>query len=323
MPLINAESYRPPLLLRNGHLATILPSLLRVVPGVRYHRERMSTLDADFLDIDWARRGERRLAILCHGLEGSTASGYMRGMTRVLNRSGWDVAALNFRGCSGSPNQQLRSYHSGVTEDLAFVVDHAITTGHYRRLCLVGFSLGGNVVLKYLGDLGREHPSQLACAIAISVPVDLESCSNQLELDSNAVYRWHFVRTLRQKYREKASRYPAALDQRLLASMRTIRDFDEAYTAPVHGFLNAADYWERCSSRPVLQHIALPTLLINAEDDPFLPEICYPRREARESASFFLATPRYGGHVGFATLANAYWHESLATRFIGRHAGQP
>jgi predicted alpha/beta-fold hydrolase len=301
----------------NGHLQTILPSLLRRVPGVAYVRERIDTPDDDFIDLDWSRRGSRHLALLCHGLEGSSQAAYMRGMARALNRAGWDVVAYNYRGCSGQINRRLRAYHSGATDDLAWV-HRRITSGRaYQSLGFVGFSLGGNLVLKYLGEKGPSLDPTRHWAAAISVPCDLEASARRLANGANRIYNWRFLRTLVPKTRRKARRYPGAIDTAKLRSVRSLEAFDDLYTAPVHGFRDARDYWHRCSSLAYLDAIRVPALLINARNDPFLGDSCFPYEAARRNAMLFLETPLSGGHVGFITAAprHPFWHEMRCAAF--------
>jgi len=311
MPLQRHSNYRPPPLLTNGHLQTVLPWLLRRVPGVRYQRERIPTPDGDFLDLDWAPAGASRLVVVCHGLEGSSRAAYVRGMLRAFRRRGWDGLALNFRGCSGEPNRRLRSYHSGATEDLATALDHVVRTRRYRRLALVGFSLGGNLVLKYLGERGGDLPQGLGPSAAVSVPCDLAGSSARMAAPGNRLYMFRFLRTLCRKARDKARRFPGALPAGDFVGLRTFREFDDRYTAPAHGFRDAAHYWAACSSRRFLAGIRVPTLLVNAANDPFLSPGCFPTAEAAASPHVLLEIPASGGHVGFptATLAGDYWHE--------------
>ncbi|MEM8599244.1 MAG: alpha/beta fold hydrolase [Bacteroidota bacterium] len=325
-----ARAYRPPWWLRNGHVQTVFASLGRDVPPVPYRRERLHTDDGDFIDLDWLTRGPLAapldappppLAVVAHGLEGNTQRPYVRGMARALHAAGLDVLAWNFRGCSEEPNCLLRSYHSGATDDLRRVLQHAERCG-YPTCALVGFSLGGNLTLKYLAEEGTAARGRVAAAVAISVPVDLAAGAVHLARWENRGYMVYFMRKLRRKVYEKAQRYPQ-LSTEGLDQMRTFQAFDDAYTAPIHGFRDAADYWARCSARPHLHRIAVPTLLLNAADDPFLPPACYPHEEAAASSHLTLDVPAYGGHVGFATQEGAYWSERRAVDFFTHHVEVP
>lgn len=319
MPIVEPSTYRSPPGFGNGHVQTIYPALFRRVPLVTLERERIATPDGDFLDLDWAVQNRAaRLATLSHGLEGDSRNTYVQGMAAALQRNGWDVVAWNFRGCSGEPNRLLRSYHSGATEDLHAVIDHALATGRYHRLALIGFSLGGNLTLKYLGDLGPDADRRITHAVAFSVPCDLASSSLQLEKFGNRIYMSQFLLRLRQKIREKTSRFPEQLSDTGLDAMRTFREFDGAYTAPLHGFTSAEDYWHRASCAPVLSRIAIPTLLVNAQNDPFLARPCFPIEAARRNPALHLEMPRTGGHIGFISFnrQNEYWSETRAVGFL-------
>jgi len=317
MPIIRSSAYRPPPLMANGHLQTILPSLLRRVKHIPYQRERVTTPDDDFIDLDWSRLGSRHLVLLCHGLEGSSRAPYMQGMVRTLNRAGWDVVAYNYRGCSGEINRQLRAYHSGATDDLAIVHHHITQTQAYHSIGFVGFSLGGNLVLKYLGENSLSLSPDRHWAAAVSVPCDLKASARQLDRAVNQFYNWRFLRTLVRKARWKARRYPGRIDPLQLKAVASLKAFDDLYTAPVHGFRDAEDYWRRCSALGFLNDIRIPTLLINALNDPFLGRACFPYTAARRNKMLFLETPHSGGHVGFLPYAlhGPFWHETRVVQF--------
>jgi predicted alpha/beta-fold hydrolase len=318
MPLLES-SYCPPSGFANGHVQTIFPVLFRRVPVLTTTRERIGTPDGDFLDIDWnTDHRSERVAILTHGLEGSARNSCIQGMARAFHRAGWDILAWNLRGCSGQPNRLIRSYHSGSTEDLEAVISQV--PPRCTRIALVGFSLGGNITLKYLGDHGEAADPRIAGAAAFSVPCDLASSARQLEAPLNRIYMRHFLQGLRRKVIEKSLSFPERIETGSLRSMRTFEEFDGAYTAPWNGFASAADYWRRASSKPVLGGIARPTLLVNALNDPFLPPECFPESAARQNPHLHLETPRSGGHAGFITFnrPDEYWSESRAVQFLNR-----
>ncbi len=319
MPLIRTSSYRAPSWLPGGHLQTIYPALFRRVARVTTRTERLELPDGDFLDLEWTDHGRPQLAILSHGLEADARTDYMQGMAAALVRRGWDVLAWNFRGCGGEPNRLLRMYHSGATEDLHAVVGHALKNHPAGSIDLIGFSLGGNLTLKFLGEAPAELPQSLRRAAVFSVPCDLACSSRQLALPSNRLYMERFLRAMRAKVRAKSRIFPAELDSSGLGRIRTFREFDDRFTAPLHGFRDAADYWERNSCRQFLHRIALPTLLINAANDPFLGPGCYPREEAAASECVHFEVPDTGGHVGFPTSGDhgEYWSESRAAEFLG------
>ena len=298
----------------------MLPVLLRRHCRVVFERERLELEDGDFLDLDWKKDGNKRLAILTHGLEGSSDAAYVRGMAETLGGAGWDILCWNFRGCGREPNRLARFYHSGETGDLATVVRRA--TGGYTRMALIGFSLGGNVTLKYLGE--RASPASVAAAVAISAPVDLTSSARALdERRSNRIYLHRFLQTLIAKVEAKARRFPKELDAGGARAIRTFREFDNRYTAPLHGFRDAADYWARASARPFLPQITVPTLLLNACDDPFLTPDSLPYAEASANPFLYLEAPAQGGHVGFLDLAEGIqpWSERRAAQFLDEALG--
>ena len=317
VPLIHQSSYRVPFGCRSAHLQTIYPTLFRRVPRQTHERERITTPDDDFIDLDWARaHPSDRLAILSHGLEGSSHAVYIQGMARALIQAGWHVVAWNFRSCSGEPNRRLRSYHSGASDDLQLVLQHVATD--YQHIALIGFSLGGNLTLKWLGEMPQPPDPRLCAAVAFSVPCDLASSAERLEHPSNRVYMQRFLKTLSAKVREKVERFPGQIDAEGLARMRTFREFDQAYTAPIHGFASAEDYWRQCSCKSRLAQIKVPTLLINARDDPFLTPSCFPLEIARNSAELWLEIPPHGGHIGFVQFkpGRRYWSEQRALQFL-------
>ncbi|MEX1049551.1 MAG: alpha/beta fold hydrolase [Akkermansiaceae bacterium] len=323
MPLIGDSSYRAPSWLPGGHLQTVFPALFRRLPHVTTRRERLELSDGDFVDLEWAEQGRPRLAILSHGLEADTRTDYIQGMAAALIRHGWDVLAWNFRGCGGDPNRLLRMYHSGATEDLHEVISHVLARHPAEAVDLVGFSLGGNLILKYLGECPAALPPRLHRAAAFSVPCDLACSSRQLALRSNRLYMERFLRKMRAKVRAKDLMFPGQLELAGLRRIRSFQDFDDRFTAPLHGFRDAADYWARNSCRQFLPAIRLPTLLVNARNDPFLGPGCYPFEEAAASECFHFEAPAAGGHVGFSPPRGAgeYWSETRAIGFLAERAG--
>ena len=313
MPLLESR-FRPPLFLRNGHLQTILGALLprRFRNGVV--TERLELPDGDFLDLDWGKAGHRRLAVISHGLEGSSKNSDIRGLSAALNEAGWDTLAWNFRGCSGEQNRCLRFYHSGETGDLSAVINHAAV--NYSSLALVGFSLGGNMLLKYLGE-GNVHPF-LQAAVAVSVPVDLASSARALDRRlGNQIYLRRFMKSLAAKVEAKAKRFPAEIDATGVHDIRSFSIFDDRYTARIHGFRDAEDYWRQSSAIGYLNLISIPTLLLNAKDDPFLSRESFPYVEASKNPCFYLEAPRSGGHLGFLD-AQGFWIERRIPQFLNQ-----
>ncbi|PID56242.1 alpha/beta hydrolase [candidate division KSB3 bacterium] len=319
MPIVDKSAYRPIAAFKNCHFHTIYPSLFRTIRGVTFSRERISTPDDDFLDLDWARHGSTRLILTIHGLEGSSRSRYIPGMIKAFARRGWDGVALNLRGCSGEPNRLLRSYHSGATDDVETVITHILTHyPAYREIALIGFSLGGCLTLNYLGERGSSLPEEMLGAAAVSTPCDLATSAERLSEAGNTMYLKNFLRCFRKKIRLKMRQMPDKISDRNFHEVTSLKIFDDRYTAPIHGFRNAEDYWARCSPKRLLAGIHIPTLLLNALDDPFLAEASYPLKEAASHPYLFLEMPDFGGHVGFMARRpdGEYWHETRICDFV-------
>ena len=320
MPYRDASDYRPPVWLPGGHAQTIFPVLFREMGELPFERVRIATPDEDHLDLDILRceqKPARGAVILSHGLEGDSRRKYIRGMCLSLADLGYDCVARNFRACGGGMNAAPGMYHSGETGDLHLVVEWCLKAG-YGRVLLVGFSMGGNQVLKYLGESPDRVPEQVAGAAVFSVPCDLVGSSRELARPGNAVYMRYFLQSLREKVRLKHAAYPELYPLEGLERIRTFKEFDDRYTAPVHGFTSAEDYWRKSSSLQFLSGISRPVLLVNAVNDPFLSPECFPADMARKSRFLTLETPACGGHVGFVPPAGvrAYWSEQRAARFF-------
>jgi uncharacterized protein len=318
VPVVAQSNYKAPLFCSNAHLQTIAPNIFRKAPETPYRRERIETPDGDFLDLDWSETGSRRLAVVLHGLEGDSSRAYIRGMVKAVKRRGWDALAMNLRGCGGEPNRKLRMYHSGDTQDLRTVVGHVAALGAYDQIALVGFSLGGNAILKYLGEQGGNILGSVKAAVTISVPCDLTACSVCLEQSRNRLYLLRFLKLLGRKIHAKARMAPGMIDISGYNSIKTLREFDDRYTAPLHGFKDADDYYEKSSSVRFIPSISIPTLLINSSDDPFLSASCFPVEAAKANPNFFLEITRHGGHVGFMAFNKdrEYWSETRAGSFL-------
>lgn len=309
--------YQPPRWLRSGHLQSVWPTLFRSVHLVEPQREVVSTADNDELHLDWYRQGSDRLVIISHGLEGHSRRPYMLGMARALLRAGWDVLAWNFRSCGGVMNRQPRFYHSGATDDLEQVVGHGLGQG-YGSVFLSGFSIGGNLTLLYLAEQSERVDSRICGAVTYSVPCDLASSAEVLSMPSRWIYMRRFLRDLHVKMTEKAEHYPELIDMNGFESIRNFHQFDDRYTAPLHGFESARDYWAQCSALPRLKDIRVPALMVNAADDPFLSPKCFPESRSLLGAHVKLEAPRWGGHVGFVEWSRDgyYWSERRAVAHV-------
>ena len=319
MSTMTGDDYYPQLIFRNKHFNTAYRTLFYRFE-INYKRKRVVTTDNDFLDLDFAIVNSDKIVILLHGLEGSSDSNYIKSLTKVLNDQNFDVVVLNFRGCSGEPNMLLESYHSGKTDDLKEVISYLETEHSYNEINIVGFSLGGNIALKYLGECGTKVPGLLKTTVTISVPCDLKGSSEALGRFSNKPYMMRFLRTLKKKAFDKLAKFPdSPLIIENIKKAQNFNDFDNAFTAPAHGFKNAFDYWDKSSSKQFIPDIKVPTLLITSMDDPFLSKSCFPVAEAKANPYFNLDLKKYGGHVGFNTefgIKNDLWLENRIAEFI-------
>lgn len=291
--------FRPAWWLPGPHLQTLWPYLFRPARAVDLRRERLELPDGDFLDLDWTAESDAKgLILVLHGLEGSSRSAYIQRFLQQLGRFGLRAVVMHFRGCSGEPNRLPRGYHAGDTADLAHVVQHLLQHSPQRPLAAIGYSLGANVLLKWLGETSVRNP--LTCAVAVSVPFDLDAAADRLENGFSRLYQQSLLRTLRRSVSRKFARYDMPIPQQVVDAAVSLRDFDDQFTAPLHGFSGADDYYRRSSCRPWLPHIRRPTLIVHAADDPFLCTQAIPAREELP-AEVELQLTRTGGHVGFAT----------------------
>ncbi len=315
MPIIDGSDFIPERRFRNGHYNTFIPSLFYTNPEVKYERYRITTPDQDFLDIDQSLIGSDKAVIICHGLEGSSSSGYVLHFADYFNVHGFDVICPNYRGCSGEMNLQLRMYNSGTTDDIDLVVQRV--SKDYEEVTLIGFSLGGNLVLKYLSEGSFLLPLNLKGGIAISTPIDLSNASQELLKWENFAYQIRFLSTLIKKAIAKKYQYPEQIDLSKLYKMYNLYQFDNYFTAPVYGYQDAEDYYTQNSSLPLLPSLERSALLINALDDPFLGKLCYPHDLAKKSKMLHFCAPIYGGHVGFAkNNTDRNWMKQKSLNFI-------
>ncbi len=316
MPIISNSTYgKPPLHLFNGHLETIIPSIFRKIEGVIYSRERINTPDKDFLDLDWSKVGSRRLLVISHGLEGSSERHYAKALVKLFNQQGFDALAWNNRTCSGEMNLQPIMYHHGASYDLETVVNHAEASGQYDEYYLAGISMGGAQTLKYIGEKGFDLNSKIKKAAVYSTPCNLTDSAATLSFKGNSFYRKRFLKKLKQKMYLKGQQFPELVDLDLLAKVEDFDTFDSHFTAKLHGFKDAVDFYRSVSADNWMENIQIPTLIINALNDPLIYDRCYPIKLAEQSDHIFLEMPKRGGHTGFLVKGQEFtWAEM---RFLG------
>ncbi len=315
------DRYQAPWWLPGGHLQTIYPFfMLRARPPL-YRRERIDTPDGDFVDFDWVdATPDQPTVVLFHGLEGDSSSHYASALMHAIAARGWHGVVAHFRGCSGEPNRLARAYHSGDADEIDWMLRQvrARTSG---SLFATGVSLGGNALLKWLAREGAAAASLLSAVAVVSAPMDLMTAGQRLSTGINRVYGRHFLRTLKTKAMEKLSRFPGLVRPDRITAARSLRAFDDVFTAPVHGYRDVVDYWTRASSISEIGRIAVPTLIVHARNDPFLPGRYLPAfKQASRPLEFELT--EHGGHVGFVSGAfpgNLSW---LPRRTLGFLAQQ-
>ncbi len=318
MPIIDSQDYKPSALYRSAHLGTLIPHFSGNIKIKSFSRRRINTPDGDFLDVDIIDKENDRLAVLCHGLEGSSDSNYIHNIAALLNENNFDIAAMNYRGCSGEMNKKLRMYHSGATDDIDLVISSL--ESNYSSIVLFGYSLGANMVIKYAGESAFTKSPKLKAVVGISAPCDLAACSDVISKPANYIYEKRFLISLMEKVNEKAKLFADEINRNDLKKVKNLRDFDEYFTGPIHGFSGAQEYYELNSSNRFLEGITIPSLIINALNDPFLDASIFPRAQAQESEHLHLVIPRYGGHVGFKGTRNKYsWADLKAKEFINEN----
>ncbi len=312
--------YLVPAWLPGGDLQTIWATVL-ARPRVDYRRERWELPDGDFIDLDWVDgRSGAPLLVLFHGLEGDSDSHYARFLMAAARDRGWRGVVVHFRGCGGEPNRLVRAYNAGDSGEMDLLLRRLKLAEPEAPLYVVAVSLGGNVLLKWLGEQGEAAVPVIDGAAAISAPLDLSAAGAVLDQGFNRVYTARFLHTLKRKALAKLERFPEIYDGAAVAAARRIRDFDDLVTAPLHGFRDAEEYWRRSASKPYLKSIRLPTLVINARNDPFMPAEVLPVPEA-VSDRVLLEFPDAGGHVGFVTGAFPGAYRWLPERVLGFFAG--
>ena len=314
--MIIKSNFRPAWWLKNCHAQTLWPSLFRPRSAITLTRERLELADGDFLDLDWGMENSGPLVLILHGLEGNDRSHYTRPLLQYLSGQGLHPLLMYFHGCSNEVNRLPRAYHSGETTDLDAVVQHLKTRYPDKPIYAVGFSLGGNVLLKWLGETGSDNP--LTAAAAISVPFDLDNTATKLNSGISRIYQRYFMDKLHRSLQRKISHVELPVDVLTALQSKTIREYDDQVTAPLHQFRDADDYYQQSSSRHYLHAIAKPTLIIHAEDDPFMTRAAIPT-QAELSDQITLELCRHGGHVGFIAghaFKPVYWLEQRLSDYI-------
>lgn len=304
--------YKPSFLFKNGHISTCFPTIFRRIE-VRYRRERINTPDLDFIDIDWIKNGNTKVIVLCHGLEGSSRSHYIQGVAKYFSERGWDVLAMNYRGCSGEINRKVKFYNMGQIEDLDEVLKR---TSDYQKVVIAGFSLGGGLVLNYLGSK-KEIPQNIFCALAVSAPCDPLGSARTFIKKENKIYTKYFMNKLKKKMKEKSVVFPGKIDIDQILKCQTLEEFDNVFTASEYGYRDAEDYYEKVSPKKAIPFIKVPTFILMAEDDPIMSNGCYPVREAKKNKYVTLQITKYGGHVGYARFfGEHYWLEERLFTYV-------
>ncbi len=318
MPVHAHSDYAgPPRYLFNGHLQTVVPAITRKV-FVDYRRERFTLSDGDFVDLDWVEKGSDKLLLLSHGLEGKSARPYIQGMAKIFTQNGWDALAWNCRSCSGEMNRMQRLYHHADIADIGEVIEHALKERAYKTIVLIGFSMGGSISLNYLGRNGKDIPSSIKAAVTFSVPCDLRAGIEMLEKPSNRFYKKRFLKSLRPKLQHKAEQFPGLIDMKNFDRVKQWRDFDTFFTVPLNGFRDADEFYDLASAKNHIAKITVPTLIVNALNDPIQDERCNPKAICSKHSNLFLELPKHGGHCGF-TMRNDKsfaWSEYRAWKFV-------
>lgn len=323
MPILQSGFQPYYWIFRNTHVSTIYASLIRRwIPKVKFQRERLETLDGDFLDLDWLKNDNENLVVILAGLEGKSNSLYSRSAIRYFNKKGWDALAMNYRGCSGEPNRNLRGYHMGASDDVRFTINHVLQKNRYKKIVIVGYSLGGNLALKYVGEESDNLPKEIKATISFSVPMDIQASDERL----NKWYNWHYLKwfmlPLNYKANRKKKQFPKALENYNGFFMSgNFVYFDTHFTAPANGFDDVVTYWRSSSCIPFLEKIKIPSLIVSSADDSFISENCYPFEISKKNENLFLELPKHGGHCGFIRqfFEKNGWMEERAMEFLDQN----
>ena len=316
MPIVKSQ-YKAPFIFRNYHVSTIYAATVRTA-SVSQQRERLELEDSDFLDLDWSfstKGSSEKVLVVIHGLEGSAKRPYVTGLAAHFIENGWDVAAVNLRGCSGEINRKFSSYHAGSSDDLEIVLQHILQKQQYKSVALNGFSLGANIMLKYLGEK-RDLPKELKAAVMVSAPCDLHGSLKKINETRNYFYNRRFVKLLKEHLLQRAHHFPGNISEAEITACDDLQAIDDLYTSKAHNFENALDYYSKNSSRQFLFNIKIPTLILNARNDGFLSSTCYPVDIAKDHKSLYLEMPAHGGHVAFLQKTKVTYNEERALEFL-------
>lgn len=316
MPIISQSNYQASSFWRkHAHLSTIIPAKINKYPCPTYEREKINTDDGDFLTLDWRKQNNKdKLVILFHGLEGDSRRTYLNSASDYFFDRGYNILAWNHRSCGGEMNNTFRLYHHGSTDDIERIIQKALIEG-YHKIYLVGFSMGGALILNYLGSYSIHK--RIQCGVSFSAPLSLQSSAEQLAKFPNTVYFKNFKRTLIPKFEAKAVQFPGKLNEECISQLKSFADIDDYFTAPMHGYSNKEDYYEQASPLTVINKITTPCLIVNAANDPFLGEECYPKALLAAHPSVYLEIPTYGGHCGFSLPKTTHsWAEMRALEFM-------
>lgn len=297
--------YKPSLLFRNPHFSTIYPSIYRKIDGVKYERERFTTKDKDFVDLDWIKSGNRRLVVLTHGLEGHSGRHYIAGTAKLFSNNNWDILAWNCRSCSGEINVTPKLYHHGATEDLHEIINKVETEYEYDKIFLLGYSMGGSITTKFLSEIDDEERFIIGGA-AVSTPFDVKGSALELNKPGRGFYRKRFLKKLKKKLAIKAEQFPEVISSENLSKVNTFEDLDTLYSAPLNGFNDLDSFYRYISAQTYLDKIKKPLYILSAQNDPILSQSCFPVKQANENPLIFLEITKFGGHTGFIRKGNEF-----------------
>jgi predicted alpha/beta-fold hydrolase len=318
MPVLPMPHLKVPFWQFNGHVQSIYPSLMRKVKFTYARRERLELTDGDFIDLDWSveTKQNNKLVIITHGLEGDSGRHYVTGTARIFAENGFDALGWNCRSCSGEMNRLPRFYHHGDAGDLQRVIQYSVEQYGYDQIVLVGFSMGGSLSFRAVSEQPDQVAAQVKAVIGFSVPCSLKGSVDALSTKENKIYLNRFLKKLGKKIQLKAALFPDQISNEGYASIKDFIEFDNRYTAPLHGYLSALDFYEKASVGPLLKNVRIPSLIVQAKNDPFLLPNCMPVEDAENNPNLFLEMPEQGGHCGFMESNNTYsWAEKRALAF--------